>query len=81
MPIRNCKVCNQPIPEGRLKILPNTHTCVNHSDTSRYYVRPVINSDEDYSELEIIKDPEMIERVRDYESKAGHNGMMFNSAQ
>jgi len=25
---RNCKYCNQPIPEGRVEALPNIQTCL-----------------------------------------------------
>ncbi len=31
-----CKVCNEPIPEGRLKALPHTETCTTHSTTMTY---------------------------------------------
>lgn len=75
--VRKCKVCGIVIPEGRIKILPNTHTCVEHSDTSKYYVRTVINSDEDYGELEVIKDNDLIEKIKKYEHEQGNNGMLF----
>lgn len=33
--MKNCKSCQQPIPEARLRALPHTQTCVNCSDVSR----------------------------------------------
>ncbi len=31
---RYCQVCNQPIPAERLEALPNTTTCVQHSQAN-----------------------------------------------
>lgn len=31
MPERLCRFCNTPIPAGRLEVLPDTDTCVEHS--------------------------------------------------
>ena len=57
---RRCIVCNVLIPEGRLKILPHTRTCVNHSTTSAYAARPVhtgTSADDAMQDIAIIKDP------------------------
>lgn len=68
---RRCIVCNILIPEGRLKILPNTRTCVEHSTTSAYNVRPVhtgTSADDAMQDIAIIKDPEAAaeyDRLRD----------------
>jgi len=68
---RKCIVCNILIPEGRLKILPNTRTCVEHSTTSAYNVRPVhtgTSADNAMQDIAIIKDPEAAaeyDRLRD----------------
>jgi hypothetical protein len=68
---RRCIVCNILIPEGRLKILPNTRTCVEHSTTSAYNVRPVhtgTSADNAMQDIAIIKDPEAAaeyDRLRD----------------
>tara|TARA_R110001632_G_scaffold64399_5_gene153043 strand:+ start:508 stop:729 length:222 start_codon:yes stop_codon:yes gene_type:complete len=68
---RRCIVCDILIPEGRLKILPNTRTCVEHSTTSAYNVRPVhtgTSADNAMQDIAIIKDPEAAaeyDRLRD----------------
>ncbi len=57
---RRCVVCNVLIPEGRLKILPHTRTCVNHSTTSAYAARPIhtgTSADDAMQDIAIIKDP------------------------
>ena len=57
---RRCIVCNVLIPEGRLKILPHTRTCVNHSTTSAYAARPIhtgTSADDAMQDIAIIKDP------------------------
>ncbi len=33
---RKCRVCNEDILEGRLLALPNTTTCVKHSNVKKY---------------------------------------------
>lgn len=35
MPKRLCKVCRVEIPRARLKVLPETLTCVLHSDATK----------------------------------------------
>lgn len=39
----NCRVCGTPIPPKRLEILPNTTTCVRHSDVEAVSCYQVIN--------------------------------------
>lgn len=38
-----CVICNQPIPEGRLKAMPGIQTCIQHSGTQPYGVVNIIN--------------------------------------
>lgn len=58
--LRNCKVCNQPIPEARLKVLPNTLTCVNHSSSEKKVGIPITlgQGDHTYVELSIMESEE-----------------------
>lgn len=58
--MKKCAKCTKPIPEGRLKALPNATTCVACSNEGSYVANQVILNDEDYSQLEFIKDPETI---------------------
>lgn len=66
----NCKVV---IPEGRLRAIPGTKTCVQCSTTEAWYVRPIIEGESSYSEMEIIKDPTAAAEMRrlDRESRDG----------
>jgi len=60
MVIRKCASCNIIIPEGRIKILPHTRTCVQCSTTSAYAARPVhtgTSADDAMQGIAIIKDP------------------------
>jgi len=63
---RQCVVCNTDIPEGRLKILPNTKTCVNHSTTESYAARRTFNgtsADDLESGIQIFKNQEEARRM------------------
>ncbi len=63
---RQCIICNIDIPEGRLKILPPTKTCVNHSSTEPYTARRTstgTSADDLDTGIEIFKDPEIARRV------------------
>ena len=51
---RNCKHCNNLIPEGRLKILPYTYSCVSCSTTERVGGHTVISGKNTYSEIQIV---------------------------
>lgn len=72
--MKNCKVCNQPIPEGRLKALPGTTVCTEHSNTSSYRAN-IVNigqsEDDSYQEVDIIRDPSMYEKLEYYRSQVG----------
>ena len=73
--MKNCCICNQPIPEGRLKLLPHTNTCVQHSNASRYSVNVVSYGDPEKGELnqdfDIIRDPKTIEVLENYRKQMG----------
>ena len=68
---RRCIVCNVLIPEGRLKILPHTSTCLQHSTTAAYAARPIhtgTSADDAMQDIAIIKDPKAAaeyDRLRD----------------
>lgn len=49
-----CNNCGEPIPEGRLKALPNTETCVNCSGTNKKKAFVVITGKDTYTELDIV---------------------------
>lgn len=66
---RKCIVCSVEIPEGRLKILPHARTCVNHSTTSAYSIRPVhsgTSADDAMQDIEIIRDPDLAKKYDAY---------------
>jgi hypothetical protein len=70
-----CKVCNEPIPEGRLKAVPNTETCTTHSPTVTYRANTItvgnIEKDEHYNEVQIIKDPGAQRDLDNYRRQQG----------
>jgi len=49
-----CISCGKEIPEQRIKILPNSKTCVQCSDTGRVAGFPLITNKTSYSELQIV---------------------------
>lgn len=56
-----CKVCQELIPEGRVK-LGYHNTCVKHSKTERYTGVIAADGKTDY-EIHIIKDPELAKHL------------------
>ena len=66
-----CIKCTEEINPLRLKALPETKTCVNCSDTSRWYVRNVISGKTTYCETEIIKDPESAKTIAAMDRRTG----------
>lgn len=60
-----CSVCGCEIPEARLKALPKTTTCVQHSGVSRVAGYPVITGKTTYSELIIASQDKIKEIVKD----------------
>ena len=67
----NCCKCHNEINPLRLKALPETKTCVNCSDTSRWYVRNVISGKTTYAETEVIKDPEAARTIAAMDRRQG----------
>lgn len=72
---RECIVCGTQIPAGRLKIIPNTQTCVNHSTTSKFVANLISSGDPEKGELnqelEIIKEPHLAEQLLHYKNQMG----------
>jgi len=66
-----CTKCQELIPEGRLKALPETRTCTECSTTSAWYVRNIMAGKTEYMETEIIKDPKAAEVLREMDLKVG----------
>jgi len=52
--MRYCIHCNESIPDGRIKALPNVKTCVNCSNTGKKLGFSVITGKTTYSELDIV---------------------------
>lgn len=76
---RNCKHCNNLIPEGRLKILPHTYSCVGCSTTERVGGHTVISGKNTYSEIQIV-DQETARTLAHMQSRKGFgvaNGVKF----
>jgi hypothetical protein len=73
--MKNCCICNEVIPEGRLKALPHTNTCVQHSTTGRYSANIVSYGDPEKGELnqevEIIRDPKAVANLEAYRKQMG----------
>ena len=59
--IKQCVKCGQDIPEGRLKILPNTKTCVNCSDVNKKggITIQLGEGDHTYNEIIIVEERDM----------------------
>jgi len=55
---RFCKVCGEEIHPLRLKVLPNTVTCVEHSTTGQKRARTLSlgQGDHNYNEIEILEE-------------------------
>jgi hypothetical protein len=66
-----CTKCQELIPEGRLKALPETRTCTECSTTSAWYLRNIVSGKTEYMETEIIKDPKAAEVLREMDLKVG----------
>jgi hypothetical protein len=49
-----CISCRKEIPEQRVKILPNSKTCVQCSETGKVAGFPLITNKTSYSELQIV---------------------------
>ena len=74
--MKNCKICNQPIPVGRLKALPGTDVCTEHSSASPYRGNIVSvgkPEDDSFQEIDIIRDQNTYEKLNYYRSQVGQH--------
>jgi len=72
--MRVCISCGEEIPAARLKAVPNTRTCVLHSTAERFSVHVAQHGDledDGYQEFEIIRDPEVFNRLHEYKNQLG----------
>lgn len=76
--MRVCKVCGCEIPAARVKALPDTETCVQHSDVSKFSANVVqvgtLEAD-GFQEIEIVRNPKATEQLKYYREQLGkyHN--------
>lgn len=70
--MRNCIKCGNEIPEGRIKILPNTKTCVKCSDVSPVKAITAQRGSGDHTFIEtVIVEEELFNKYQD-EVKRNH---------
>ena len=77
----NCEKCGEPIPEGRLKALPNTRVCTGCSTTQKVAGHPLITGKTEYSALQIV-DAETAARLSKLQDRKGYGiseGTKFDS--
>ncbi len=81
--MRGCRKCHKPIPKARLKALPNTRECVGCSSVERNYVRTIISGKTTYSEVEVIKNKDTKEYLRNLDSKGrqGFGSMLYRASK
>ena len=62
----NCVRCGYPIPEARLRALPNARTCINCSQVQRVAGFPLITGKTEYSALQIVsqEDARRLQRMQ-----------------
>ena len=79
----DCCKCYKPIPEARLKALPNTKTCVSCSSVERDYVRTIISGKTTYSEVEVIKNKDTKDYLQKLDSKGrqGFGSMLYRASK
>lgn len=69
-----CKVCGCEIPAVRIKALPGTDTCVQHSEVSKFSANVVqvgtLEAD-GFQEIEIIRSPQASEQLKYYREQLG----------
>lgn len=72
--MKTCTVCGSQIPEGRIKALPNTKTCVEHSTAQKFSLNVIQHGeleDDGFQEMEIIRDQRTLERLMEYKKQLG----------
>ena len=73
--MKNCKVCGQEIPAGRLKALPNATTCVQHSNADKFMANIISygNPESDLNqEIEIVRTKEQAQMLETYYKQMGN---------
>jgi len=70
-----CKVCGNEIPEGRLKAVPGTKTCVQHSTATKFAANVVSYGNAEagdlVNEIEIVRDAKAVEQLNHYSKQIG----------
>ena len=81
--MRGCRKCHKPIPKARVKALPNTKECVECSSVERNYVRTIISGKTTYSEIEVIKNKDTKEYLKNLDSKGrqGFGSMLYRASK
>lgn len=72
--MKNCKVCGQEIPAGRIKALPNATTCVQHSNADKFIANIISygNPESDLNqEIEIIRSKNVADQLETYYKQQG----------
>jgi hypothetical protein len=79
----DCIKCFCKIPEGRIKALPTTKTCVECSDVERDYVRTIISGKTTYSEVEVIKNKDTKEYLKrlDAKGRTGFGSSLYRASR
>jgi hypothetical protein len=77
--LRYCKSCGEQIPEGRLKAIPDTETCVNCSTVGKVAGFRVITGKSTYTELQIVN-PKKWQELNMKQQRRGtvSSGIMMN---
>ena len=81
MSMLKCHKCNKSIHPSRIKALPNTRECIKCSSVERNMVRAVITGKTTYSEIEVIKNKETKEYLKNLIGKGrrGFGSMLYRS--
>lgn len=70
-----CAVCHDDIPEGRLKAVPGTKTCVQHSTATKFAANVVSYGNAEagdlVNEIEIVRDAKAVEKLNHYSKQIG----------
>lgn len=69
-----CTVCGTEIPAGRLKALPMTNTCIQHSSAEKFGTNIVQYGnieDDGFQEIEIVRDPRVFAQLNEYKKQQG----------
>lgn len=74
--MRKCITCGTEIPEGRIKAMPSTNTCVQHSQADRYVGNVVSQGNpeagDSFEELDVVRTVEDQQRLAQYKAQLGN---------